>query len=112
MLTRSMSKLLLQSPTGTPGLSFVSPSPSPGPGARLASSPSLRGLDRLPQELLVTILSYLPLSDIGKLSLCGSMRIREQITSWINTRNFRNKVDTSTIHNFMNSSFLKPVFFF
>ena len=99
MLTRSMSKLLLQSPigTGTPGLSFVSPSPSPGPGAGLASSPSLPGLDRLPQELLVTILSYLPLSDIGNLSLGGSMRIREQITSWINTRNFRNKVAQFTI---------------
>ena len=87
MLTRSMSQLLLQSPTGFLGLSLVSPSPSPGPGAPLASSPSTPGLHRLPQELLVTILSYLPLSDIGNLSLCGSMRIREQITSWMNTSN-------------------------
>ena len=94
MLTRSMAKLILQSPTGSLGLTFVSPSPSPGHCARLASSPSLRGLDRLPQELLVTILSYLPLSDIGNLSLCGSMRIREQITSWMNTSNLRIKVKT------------------
>ena len=93
MLTRSMAKLILQSPTGSLGLTFVSPSPSPGPGARLATSPS-PGLHRLPQELLVTILSYLPLSDIGNLSLCGSMRIREQVTSWMNTRTFRNKVNT------------------
>ena len=91
-----MSKLILQSPTGSLGLTFVSPSPSPGPGARIAS-PSLSGLHKLPQELLVTILSYLSLSEIGKLSLCGSMRIREQIASWINTRNFRNKVLKSQI---------------
>ena len=89
-----MAKLILQSPTGSLGLTFVSPSPSPGPGAPLASSPSTPGLHRLPQELLVTILSYLPLSDIGNLSLCGSMRIREQVTSWMNTSNFCNKVNT------------------
>lgn len=83
-----MSKLILQSPTGSLGLTFVSPSP----GSRLASSPAPPGLHRLPQELLVTILSYLDLTEIGKLSLCGSMRIREQITSWMSTRNFRNKV--------------------
>ena len=94
MLTRSMAKLILQSPTGSLGLTFVSPSPSPGPGARLATSP-FPGLHRLPQELLVTILSYLPLSDIDNLSLCGSMRIREQVTSWMNTSNFRNKVNNS-----------------
>ena len=88
-----MSKLILQSPTGSLGLTFVSPSP----GSRLASSPPPPGLDRLPQELLVTILSYLDLAEIGKLSLCGSMRIREQITSWMSTRNFGNKVPRSSI---------------
>ena len=99
-----MSKLILQSPTGSLGLTFVSPSP----GSRLASSSPPPCLDRLPQELLVTILSYLDLAEIGKLSLCGSMRIREQISSWMSTRNFRNKVKRSL--NFEFCSFLKRVF--
>jgi len=89
MLTRSMSKLILQSPTGSLGLTFVSPSP----GSRLASSPPPPGLYKLPQELLVIILSHLDLSEIGNLSLCGSERIREQITSWMSTRSFRNQVN-------------------
>ena len=104
MLTRSMAKLILQSPTGPLSLTFVSPSPSPVHNSRLVSSLPLPGLHNLPQELLVTILSYLSLPDIGNLSLCGSLRIRDQITTWMTSRNFCNKVTFNLTSHLLNTT--------
>ena len=93
MLTRSLSKLLLQSPTGVLGISFISHFQETEHG--LDHVPP--GLHNLPQEIFVLIVSMLPLSDIGNLALCGSNVVREKIISWIQSRAFRSKVEQNLI---------------
>ena len=76
MLTRSLSKLMLCSPTTTKSL------------ARDASeepcSPVLCNyLVLIPEEILSTIFSYLPLADIGQLCLTGSSLLTNRVVSWL-----------------------------
>ena len=91
MLTRSMSKLLLQSPMGM-GLSVH------GHGSQSRALATATGLEQLPQELLVHILSFLSLSDIGNLCLTGSSRLGDQITTWMLSRAFARKVEATLNH--------------
>ena len=73
-----------------------------------SQSPTLAtatGLEQLPQELLVHILSFLSLSDIGNLCLTGSSRLGEQVTTWMLSRAFARKVE-ATLNN--GPSFIAP----
>ena len=91
MLTRSLSKLLLQSPTGVLGISYISQHNR----AELHMNHVLPApsLPNLPQEIFVFILSMLPLSDVGNLALCGSNDVRDKIITWIQSRAFHKKVE-------------------
>ena len=93
-----MSKLLLQSPMGM-GLSVH------GHGSQSQALATATGLEQLPQELLVHILSFLSLSDIGNLCLTGSSRLGEQVTTWMLSRAFARKVE-ATLNN--GPSFIAP----
>ena len=83
-----MSKLLLQSPMGM-GLSVH------GHGSQSQALATATGLEQLPQELLVHILSFLSLSDIGNLCLTGSSRLGDQVTTWMLSRAFARKVEAT-----------------
>jgi len=90
MLTRSLSKLMLQSPTGMLSLAFIK-DPSRSQIIASLNEPRNHFLS-LPQELLVLILKMLSISDIGNLCLCGSMELRDRIITWIQSRSFAKKV--------------------
>ena len=51
-------------------------------------------LEELPQELFVHVISMLPLSDVGTLSLTGSSRIQAKIIDWITSRSFLKKISS------------------
>lgn len=90
MLTRSLSKLILQSPTGMLSLAYIQ-DPSRSQIIASLNEPRNHFLS-LPQELLVHILNLLSISDIGNLCLSGSMELRDRIITWIQSRSFANKV--------------------
>ena len=88
MVTRSLAKLMLLSPTGQLTVRYH---PYPD-GSNKSHHPSVNSrkaqLQFLPQELFVEILKMLSLNDIGNLSLCGSVDIRDKIVSWIQSKSF------------------------
>lgn len=77
MLTRSLSKLRLGSPTTTK--SWMKESIE-------EERPSVIGnyLLLIPEEILFTIFSYLPLADIGQLCLTGSSLLTTRVVTWLN----------------------------
>ena len=69
-----------------------------GHGSQSRALATATGLEQLPQELLVHILSFLSLSDIGNLCLTGSSRLGDQVTTWMLSRAFAMKVE-ATLNN-------------
>ena len=76
MLTRSLSKLMLCSPTTTKSLARDA-SEEP------CSSVLCNYLVLIPEEILSTIFSYLPLADIGQLCLTGSSLLTTRVVTWL-----------------------------
>ena len=78
MLTRSLSKLMLCSPTTTK--SWMKKSSE-------EERPLVIGnyLVLIPEEILFTIFSYLPLTDIGQLCLTGSSLLINRVVTWLNS---------------------------
>ena len=86
MLTRSLSKLFLQSPTGMLTITTISSASSSQQCFSLIErSPQLHNL---PQEILVHILCHLSTSDVGNLCISGSLILRDKIISWIQSKSF------------------------
>ena len=88
MLTRSLSKLRLHSPTSTTRL--VSMETESSSGLSLDSLPNCLLL--IPDEVLSHIISFLSLADIGMLCLTGSSSLRDRVVVWITTTSCAKKV--------------------
>ena len=78
MLTRSLAKLMLDSPTNTKLVPLIKWSP---PQQIIPTNYLLI----IPDELLTRIFSFLPLSDIGMICLIGSSLLRDKVVAWITT---------------------------
>ena len=78
MLTRSLAKLMLDSPTNTKLVPLIKWSP---PQQIIPTNYLLI----IPDELLTRIFSFLPLSDIGMICLTGSSLLRDKVVAWITT---------------------------
>ena len=85
MLTRSLSKLMLHSPTTTK-LVFMDTEAFSG----ATFQPNHLAL--LPDEVLSHIISFLSLTDIGMICLTGSSWLRDRMVAWINTTSCSRKV--------------------
>ena len=88
MLTRSLSKLVLNSPTSTPRL--VSMDTESYCGRSIVSRPN--HLLLIPDEVLSHIISFLSMADIGILCLTGSSSLRDRVVVWITTTSLAKKV--------------------
>jgi len=84
MLTRSLSKLMLDSPTSS----------------KLVHQPNF--LLFIPEELLAHIISFLSLSDIGVMCLTGSTLLKDRVVAWITTTSCCKKVMVSLTKEMMN----------
>ena len=80
MLTRSLSKLMLCSPTSMKSIACTKFSVVEGD-----SSAQLNYLLLIPDEILSRIFSHLPLADIGLLCLTGSSLLTNRVVAWINS---------------------------
>ena len=78
MLTRSLAKLMLDSPTSTKLVPIMMWSP---PQQIIPINYFLL----IPDELLTHIFSFLSLSDIGMNCLTGSSLLRDKVVAWITT---------------------------
>ena len=94
MLTRSLSKLMLQSPTTTK-LVFMDPEASSG------STFQPNHLALIPDEVLSHIISFLSLTDIGMICLTGSSWLRDRMVAWINTTSCSRKVSMNLTKDLM-----------
>ena len=83
MLTRSLSKLMLDSPTTS----------------KLVHQPNY--LLSIPEELLAHIMSFLSLSDIGVMCLTGSNLLKDRMVAWITTTTCCKKVIGSLAKDMM-----------
>ena len=82
MLTRSLSKLMLDSPTTS----------------KLIHQPNY--LLMIPEELLAHI-SFVSLADIGVMCLTGSTRLKDRVVAWITTTSCCKKVMVSLTREMM-----------
>ena len=78
MLTRSLSKLKLCSPNTTRYWTKKTSEDQRSPFI-------VNYLVLIPEEILFTIFSYLPLADIGQLCLTGSSLLNTRVLTWINS---------------------------
>ena len=88
MLTRSLSKLRLHSPTSTTRL--VSMETESSSGLSLVAHPNYLLL--IPDEVLSHIISFLSMADTGMLCLTGSSSLRDRVVVWITTTSCAKKV--------------------
>ena len=87
MLTRSLSKLMLDSPTNIKLVPVMKET------THHFILPDYLLL--IPEELLTRIFSFLSLSDIGMLCLTGSSSLRNRVMAWITTTSCCKKVTGS-----------------
>ena len=78
MLTRSLSKLILCSLNTTNSWTKETSEEQRSPFI-------VNYLALIPEEILYTIFSYLPLADIGQLCLTGSSLLNTRVLTWINS---------------------------
>ena len=91
MLIRSLSRLMLDSPTTRRMMVSMDTEPF----SELSLQPN--HLLLIPDEVLSHIISFLSLGDIGMLCLTGSSSLRDRVVAWITTTSCSKKV-TRTLY--------------
>ena len=93
MLTRSLSKLMLDSPTTTKLI------PVDTESSQCTFQPNQLVL--IHEEVLAHIISFLSLADIGIMCLTGSTLLKDRVVAWITTTSCCKKVTVSLTRELM-----------